>query len=118
MKAEEWLERAKKDLDDAKFNLEGGRFEVSAFLAHQAAEKALKALYVLKFGRLWKIHDLVQLAKQVGAPHEVVDVCDKLNPHYIATRYLVETVYTAERSREALELADKVIEWVEKQLQK
>jgi len=51
MKAEQWLERAKKDLDDAKFNLEG-RLEVSAFLAHQAAGKALKALYVLKFGRL------------------------------------------------------------------
>jgi Uncharacterized conserved protein related to C-terminal domain of eukaryotic chaperone, SACSIN len=78
----------------------------------------LKALYVLKFGRLWKIHDLVQLAKQLDAPYEVLDICDKLNPHYIATRYPVEMVYTAEKSREALELAVKVIEWVEKQLQK
>jgi HEPN domain. len=31
MKVEQWLERAKKDLDDAKFNLEGGRLEFQPF---------------------------------------------------------------------------------------
>jgi HEPN domain-containing protein len=39
MKPEQWLERAKKDLDDAKFNLEGGRLEVSAFLALKPLKK-------------------------------------------------------------------------------
>ncbi|MBI3413554.1 MAG: HEPN domain-containing protein [Candidatus Aenigmarchaeota archaeon] len=34
-------------------NLKQNLFDVAAFLSHQAAEKALKALYILKFKRLW-----------------------------------------------------------------
>ena len=54
--AARWLDRAEKDLDDARFNLVNNRFEVAAFLAHQAAEKALKALHVDRFNELWRIH--------------------------------------------------------------
>jgi HEPN domain-containing protein len=64
---EKWIGKAEKDLEDAKFNFEGKRFEVSSFLSHQAAEKALKALYILKFKRLWKVHDLKELASRLKA---------------------------------------------------
>lgn len=60
---EKWIVRAERDLSDAEFNLINGRYEVAAFLAHRAAEKALNALYILKFKKLWKIHDL----KRVGS---------------------------------------------------
>jgi HEPN domain-containing protein len=52
---EKWVVKAERDLSDAEFNLINGRYEVAAFLAHQASEKALKALYILKFKRLWKM---------------------------------------------------------------
>ncbi len=68
-----WIEKAKKDLDDAEFNFINNRFEVAAFLSHQAAEKALKALYILKFKKLWKIHDLVELGKTLNAPFEILE---------------------------------------------
>jgi len=41
--AKRWFLQALRDLDDAKFNLSGGRFNVVCFLAQQAAEKALKS---------------------------------------------------------------------------
>jgi HEPN domain-containing protein len=52
---EKWVVKAERDLSDTEFNLINGRYEVAAFLAHRAAEKALKALYILKFKRLWKM---------------------------------------------------------------
>jgi HEPN domain-containing protein len=84
---EKWMEKAEKDLRAAEINLQQGLFEVAAFLSHQAAEKALKALYILKKKRLWKIHDLKQISIAVGATPEIVEMCKNLNPHYLATRY-------------------------------
>ena len=107
----EWLRKAEKDWDDAKFNLEGNRLEVSAFLAQQAAEKALKALHVFKFKRLWRIHDLVRLGKKVDAPKRILKLCDGLNPHYIRTRYPIKTEYTREESLEAVKSAEEVMKW-------
>ena len=68
---EKWIEKAEKDLNDAEFNLVNGRFEIAAFLSHQAAEKALKALYILKFKRLWKIHDLGKLSLAIKASKKI-----------------------------------------------
>jgi len=36
-----WIKKAEKGLDDPKFNLDNERFEVAAFLAHQALLKRL-----------------------------------------------------------------------------
>jgi HEPN domain-containing protein len=115
---DKWIIKAEKDLSDAEFNLANGRYEVAAFLAHQAAEKALKALYILKFKRLWKIHDLKELAVKVDAPKEIIKIGDALNPHYIQTRYPVEVTYDEELAEEAVENAKKVVEWIKKKLKK
>ena len=52
--AENWIKKAEKDLNAAKYNFEGGLFDVASFLCQQAVEKALKALYVKKFKRIKK----------------------------------------------------------------
>ena len=39
-----WIEKANRDIDSAKYNLKGNRFEEACFFAQQATEKALKAL--------------------------------------------------------------------------
>lgn len=50
-----WLKKAKQDLDSAKYNYEGKKYDVSAFLCQQSSEKALKALLLEKSGQLRKI---------------------------------------------------------------
>lgn len=111
------MRRADKDLDDAKFNLEGKRLEVSAFLAHQAAEKALKALYILKFRKLWKIHDLEKLSITLKSGKRITTICKELNPHYLATRYPIEVEYDEDKAKQALENSEKVVEWVKKKVE-
>jgi HEPN domain-containing protein len=46
--AQRWFLQAQRDLDDAKFNLSGERFNVACFLAQQSAEKAIKAYLIFK----------------------------------------------------------------------
>jgi HEPN domain-containing protein len=37
-----WLHQAQQDLDDARYAFDGKRFNLTCFLAQQAAEKAIK----------------------------------------------------------------------------
>ncbi len=46
--AKRWFLQVQRDLDDAKFNLSGERFNVACFLAQQSAEKAMKAYLIFK----------------------------------------------------------------------
>ena len=43
-----WFAQALKDLETAERNIDIGEYYASAFFAHQAVEKALKALYIRK----------------------------------------------------------------------
>jgi HEPN domain-containing protein len=82
-----WMLRAKKDIDTAKLLLDNGRFEESAFFSQQAAEKAMKAVIIKKSGKLRKIHDLVELGKDVRLPAELLDEAKELTMAYIYSRY-------------------------------
>ena len=114
---EDWLKKAKNDLNAAKYNFDGKQYEVAAFLSQQAAEKALKAFYVKKFKKLWKIHDLKILAVELKAPEHIVELAITLNPAYITSRYPGMNVdYKASEVKELIVNAQKVIEWVEKSL--
>jgi HEPN domain-containing protein len=68
-----WLEEAEHDIDVAEYNLEGNMLDAAAFYPQQAAEKALKSLYISKFNDLWKVHDLVRIAKRIHAPTRIVE---------------------------------------------
>ncbi|MFH1200596.1 MAG: HEPN domain-containing protein [Candidatus Micrarchaeota archaeon] len=109
----EWLKKAKRDLKAAKLNQENGLFEEAAFFAHQAAEKSLKAAYISEFKRLRKIHDLVELGRELLAPMKIIVECDGLNPHYIAARYPMDVEYDELTSLKAIASAIKVVEWAE-----
>ena len=41
-----WLAQAAHDLEHAEHSLEGGHYDWACFAAHQAAEKAVKGLYL------------------------------------------------------------------------
>jgi len=113
----EWLDKAKADLAIAKYNFEGDFYEDACFHSQQAAEKALKAVYIKKFKKLRKIHDLNLLAKDIRAPAEIIDIGDELNPFYIISRYPgPEEPLGEEDAKKAIEQAKKVLEWVEKEV--
>jgi len=41
----DWMRQAERDLENAKYELEGGFYEWACFVAQQAAEKAVKAVF-------------------------------------------------------------------------
>lgn len=113
-----WLAKAGKDLTAAKITIKQNLFDVAAFLSHQAAEKALKALYILKFKRLWKMHNLEKLAASLNADKDIIRNCKELNPHYIATRYPIDIEYNKKMAESAIKCSRVIVEWASKRLKK
>ncbi len=113
-----WWKKAKQDLDSAKYNFKGKRYDVSAFLCQQSAEKALKALLLKKSGKVRKIHDLVELGKNVGLPADLLDSSKELTLAYIYTRYpdVPEVKNFGKIVRRFLKVSEETLKWVKKQL--
>jgi HEPN domain-containing protein len=116
---QEWLARARGDLALARAPLpEGGFYEDLCFHAQQAAEKALKALY---FSRGWAfryVHDLEELI--TGLRQHGLTVPVEIDHAVVLTSYAFEACYpglgepvTEEEYRQALNLAERVVHWVE-----
>ena len=113
-----WLRKAKQDLDSAKYNFKGKKYDVCAFLCQQSAEKALKALLLKKTGEIRKIHDLVELGKNVGLPLKLLDGSKELTLSYIYIRYpgIKEVKNLNKIVEEFLKLSEEILKWVERQL--
>ncbi|RMF35972.1 MAG: HEPN domain-containing protein [Chloroflexi bacterium] len=119
----EWMRRARSDLEVACMT-EDQRIapEILAFHAQQAAEKALKALLVqrqVEFPRTHAIGALLNLCRAAG-----YERTEALADAVILTRYAVATRYpgeeepvTRQEAREAAALAERVLAWVEAQLE-
>jgi len=120
-----WMESARRTLMSARGDLERGDYNWACFKAHQAAEKALKAL-------LWGVgapapgRSLPKLLERVGEalsielPADVREACVRLNKFYVATRYpnawsegIPEEYYSRGEAEEAIGYASRVLEWVE-----
>lgn len=108
-----WIERAEEDLAAGRHAPSGGHYSHAAFVAHQAAEKALKALHLSRGNALRKTHDLLQLAQQLEAPAAVLQACDVLNPHYIESRDPtgLEDKYDRSDGEEAMTATMEVLSW-------
>ncbi len=44
-RSRDWIRQAERDLENAKYEFKGGYFEWACFLAQQASEKAVKAVF-------------------------------------------------------------------------
>ena len=111
------MEQAEHDIEVAEYNLKGNMLDAAAFYSQQAAEKALKSLYISKFNELWKVHDLVRIAKRIQAPTNIIELCAKITPAYTSTRDPdVGMVYDREDVEETLVSAKEVLEWVKQNL--
>ena len=114
----EWTKKSGADIRVAEINLKEGLYEVVAFYSQQAAEKAMKAVFINEFGKLLKTHDLHLLGRKLGAPPGILMLCKALTQHYIITRYPMDAEYSKEDAESAVEQSKRVIEWSRKRLSK
>ena len=88
--AERWLRQAERDLESAESNYRTQVWYVCAFLAQQAAEKALKALIVHQTGQEPpRLHSIQRLADIAGVRQEMSKEILALDDVYVASRYPV-----------------------------
>jgi HEPN domain-containing protein len=116
---EEWLARAKGDLALARAPLpEGAFYEDLCFHAQQAAEKALKSVYLRQGWSFRYVHDLEELT--TGLRQNGLAVPREVEEGIVLTSYAFEARYpgvgesvTEEEYRQALGMAEEVVRWAE-----
>lgn len=115
----EWLRHARSNLAVAQggHGLPDVLFESLCFEAHQAAEKAIKAILVSVQRPFPKTHSLVQLFDMVESAG--IDVPGDIRESDVLTEYSVEARYpsleevTQEEYEWVLVAAEKVVRWAE-----
>jgi len=119
-----WLQTL-EDLKTAEALLKAGRYYASVFFAQQAAEKALKALYIHLRGELPpRTHNLLELLRSLGVDREdLIDAATDLTPEYIVTRYpnaaggVPAELYNERSAREHLEKARLIVDYCKEALE-
>jgi HEPN domain-containing protein len=119
----EWASEAEYDLGAARDNVDAGRYKTAALCSQQAAEKLLKALVISRTGQeAARTHDLIALAKELGAPESLMEACRFLTQEYFEARYpgsaafLGHGKYDRDIADERLRQATDIAEWVREQL--
>ena len=116
--AKEWVKKAEEDIDTASYTLKGGKLSAAAFFAQQSAEKALKAIYIKKFSKLWKTHNLVELGKEINLPFDLLELCSELTAAYVSTRYPnIDEIYKRSEVENLVEHAKVILKWSKENLQ-
>ncbi len=120
-RAADWLRQGKADLEHARSALGSGSFEWSCFACQQAAEKAVRAVFVAKGLEAWghTVSALLgELTKTIAVLPQLVDAAKRLDKHYIPTRYpngfesgAPTDFYTEPEAREAIRNAEAIVEF-------
>ncbi len=124
-KANKWLQRAKSNMARTK----SGRvspdilYEDLCYDAQQAVEKAFKSACIIHEIVFPKTHDIAYLIELLEKGN--VEVPGELQNAKILTGYAVETRYPGDYEPvneddylNAMQLAEKVLKWVEKKMEK
>jgi len=89
-RSDDWFAQAEHDLAHARAAAGEGRFDWACFAAHQAAEKAVKALHLHHRQEAWGhvvARLLVELPAVAAASLDLIDAAKVLDAFYIPTRY-------------------------------
>jgi len=89
-RARDWFAQAQRDLEHAHDARRLGRHEWACFAAHQAAEKAVKALHLHYDQEAWGqvvARLLAELPPQVAVPPDLIERARVLDNFYVPTRY-------------------------------
>ncbi len=122
----DWLRQADADLVHATHSLESGDFDWSCFSAQQAAEKAVKALFLRLGTDAWghTVSALVgNLPAARAAGEGLMDCAKMLDKHYIPTRYpngfdsgAPTDLYTRKEAQDAIACAKRLIDFCHDQV--
>ena len=117
----EWLNRARSNLALARAPGDGIYLEDLCFNLQQAAEKAIKALLIkhgVAFPYVHDIGELLILFEDIGQfVPEIIRQSVRLTRFAVFTRYPgLAPPMGHEEYREALELAEAVVRWVDEQV--
>jgi HEPN domain-containing protein len=125
-RAGDWLSQALRDLDQARDSRQAGRHEWACFAAHQAAEKAVKALHLRRGQEAWGhvvVRLLQELPAEVRAEGALVERARVLDTFYIPARHPNSHSegapfehYGPLQSEEAIGYAGEIVEFVRRQM--
>lgn len=96
--------------------------EIICYHCQQAAEKAIKALYLALDipGGIPRKHDLSfllqQLSKRITIPEAIEEAAEELDPYGIIFRYPSENHVDDEMTGKALGYAEAIMDWVKRQI--
>jgi HEPN domain-containing protein len=117
MKAEtaKWWAKSQRDLETAEILLENERLAEGAFFLQQSIEKALKSLLIERRDDFPRIHDLVSLGKQAAIPNEFLEICKRISPAYVYSRYpdVTEISGLEEKIEDFVIQTREVLRWIE-----
>ncbi len=115
---ERWWSKAKDDLEKARIMFENKKFDGAAFFCQQSVEKGLKTLILKEKNQIKKIHDLVELGKEINLPQNLLDHCKELTLSYLYSRYpdVEEEKNIGNVTKEFLGHAREILEWIEKKI--
>jgi len=125
-RAQDWLNQAKKDLQQARDSQRLDHHEWACFAAQQAAEKAVKGLHLHVGQEVWghvvaKL--LEELPRTIVVSVELVEKAKVLDNFYIPSRYPNSHPegapfehYGSVQSNEAIRYAGEIIEFVGSQM--
>ncbi len=123
-RAPDWLAQAERDFEQAGASRRDGRHEWACFAAHQAAEKAVKALHLHRGQEAWG-HVVARLLAELpsAAPATLIDKARVLDAGYVPTRYpnghpegAPFQHYGALQSDEAIRYAGEILDFVRAQM--
>lgn len=124
MKAKEWFEKARHDLEAVDDILKGsGHADVAGVLLQQSIEKYLKGYLISKGWKLVKTHDLKQLLDEVvkhnSAFGKYYDLLDMLTEYYFEEKYpLGEIEVSLGEVKDNLKEAKKLINVIKQDFKK
>lgn len=112
--------QARRDLENARKNIEIEAHEVAAFLCHQAVEKYLEGRWIQKKRRRPPpTHYLRELGEGLRIPKRLMAHLLYLNPDYTVARYpdaangVPYELYNEAIARAKVKAAQEVARWVE-----
>jgi len=123
-RANDWLAQARRDLEQAASSARDERHEWACFAAHQAAEKALKALHLHLGQEVWG-HVVARILNEltIAFDESLVDKAKVLDSFYVPTRYpnghpagAPFEHYGSLQSGEAIRYAGEILEFASSQM--
>ncbi|RZM81813.1 HEPN domain-containing protein [Leptolyngbya iicbica] len=89
-RSQDWFNQAQRDLEQAIASASESRHEWACFAAHQASEKAIKALHLSLSQEAWGhllVRLLSELPPELALPPLLIERARVLDNFYIPTRY-------------------------------